>query len=554
MIQSARVDCYPGLEYEFVIVDGGSTDGTLEWCRNQPDIRLIEHGELRGAIPAFCDGARNAQGDYVVMANDDIEFHPNSLLAAIAHLQENPNCGAVAFADNRVNNTYGVQAHPTRNAGGTRGHSFYAQVGMFRRWLGELAGWWGDRDELMSGARTYGGDNFLSARIWEMGYTIDSVRGCRVHDVIFRDAMRKVNGESGVVDSGLFYKRFPNGGPKFGSQPVNAPEHQRGLRILYLPIFEDNHAKQRAQKRGLRDALGKLGTIIEYDYVTKFKRGIDTHEEITAIARGFRPHILFTQVHRVDTFSIQTIQQLRADNPRMICLNWNGDVWDHVLLEPEYMELLRWYDLQLIVNGSILPVYERNGIAAAYWQAASEEPRELPEMPTCDVLYLANCYSDDRREFGKAIKELPYDTALWGSGWDFEGAGGEGVTLYDFASSHALMKNATIVLGDNQFPKAAGFVSNRFFEALGAGAFVLHHPILDFEQYTGFVAGKHYATFEDNADLAEQVEYWMTHDKEREKIRRAGVRHYKKYHTFDARVRDLFTRLIPEKVRIRERV
>jgi glycosyltransferase involved in cell wall biosynthesis len=297
MVSSVRTQMYPGIQYEFIIVDGGSTDGTIEWCRSQPDMTLIEHGELRGAIPAFCDGARAATGDYVILANDDIWFHEYSILSALAHLEDNPHCGGVAFADNRVKGIYGVQTHPTRDANGNRGATTYAQVGMFPRWLGNKAGWWGDRDRIMKKARTYGGDNFLSQRIWEMGYTIETAYGCKVHDSIFRDDMRVLNHETGHEDSALFYKRFDNGGAVFNSKPVKAPRKKDRLRILYLPIYEDNHPQQKAQKHGLRDAFSKVGVTLEYDFVTRFKRNVDTHSELCEIVRLFRPHVLFTHAN-----------------------------------------------------------------------------------------------------------------------------------------------------------------------------------------------------------------------------------------------------------------
>jgi GT2 family glycosyltransferase len=128
-------------------VDGGSSDDTIRWCNEQPDITLIEHGELRGAIPAFCDGARAANGKYVILANDDVIFHENSVLYALSHLEDTDTCGAVAFADNRyTRNKWQVMEHPYRLPDGTQISGAYAQVGMYRRWLGDLAGWWGDTD------------------------------------------------------------------------------------------------------------------------------------------------------------------------------------------------------------------------------------------------------------------------------------------------------------------------------------------------------------------------------------------------------------------------
>ena len=76
MVRSVRDSCaaVEGFRHELVLVDGGSTDGTLEWLRGQPDVRLVEHGDLKGAVKAFNDGAHAARGQYIIMANDDIEF------------------------------------------------------------------------------------------------------------------------------------------------------------------------------------------------------------------------------------------------------------------------------------------------------------------------------------------------------------------------------------------------------------------------------------------------------------------------------------------------
>ena len=76
-----------GLNYEVVLTDGGSIDGTQRWCDEQSDIRLIQHTELLGAVKAFNDGAFAATGQYVIMANDDIEFLDDSIFRAWLYMQ-----------------------------------------------------------------------------------------------------------------------------------------------------------------------------------------------------------------------------------------------------------------------------------------------------------------------------------------------------------------------------------------------------------------------------------------------------------------------------------
>lgn len=544
MVESVRRQMLRGLEYEFVIVDGGSDDGTLDWCRQQADIVLIEQGELRGAIPAFCEGGRAASGQYVVMANDDIVFHNYSVLEALAYLESTPTCGAVAFADNRYNcNQWRVMEHPYRLADGTQISAPYAQVGMFRRWLGDLAGWWGDNDPLMGQARTYGGDDYLSSRIWEMGYTIDRVPGAIIIDAIEDDRLRKVNNASGVQDSALYYRRFPQGAI-FGSDPVEPVEHVEQLRVLYLPIFEPGQQAQYEQKCGLRDAFARIGIVAEYDYVRRNQGGIDTHNEIIAIARAFKPHLLFTQIHAMDTFSIDTIKQLRGEHPAMVAVNWNGDYWPEVYLKDEMIQCLKWYDLALTVNTNVNEVYQEYGINAHYWQVASEEPPPYPsEVRAHDVVFLANAQRDGRKELKQALMELPYDVGFYGSGW---GEQTSGDSHYDFAKSHAIMRAAKICIGDNQHNDGSAFVSNRFFETLYAGGFLLHQRIDGFQKATGYRANVHYVVYEDLADMQEKVHYYMEHPEEREKIRKQGQDYTKRKHTFDARLRELFDELLPQ--------
>ena len=45
MVKSVRSSVGLGIPYELVIVEGGSTDGSLEWLRKQPDVVLIEQGK-----------------------------------------------------------------------------------------------------------------------------------------------------------------------------------------------------------------------------------------------------------------------------------------------------------------------------------------------------------------------------------------------------------------------------------------------------------------------------------------------------------------------------
>ena len=161
MVESVRSSLGKGLPYEIVLVDGGSTDGTLEWARQQPDIVLIEQGELLGAIHAFNTGLRAARGTYCVIGNDDIILLDETLMCAVSFMQDHPDVGiGCFFQDRQPIGPWHCELMP----GIVRGKQtsiVYGQVCIVPKWLGDHVGWWGN-----NGARTYSGYNELSFNVY----------------------------------------------------------------------------------------------------------------------------------------------------------------------------------------------------------------------------------------------------------------------------------------------------------------------------------------------------------------------------------------------------
>ncbi len=164
-----------------------------------------------------------------------------------------------------------------------------------------------------------------------------------------------------------------------------------------------------------------------------------------------------------------------------------------------------------------------------------------------DVVWLANGYTDERKRLGELLRAMQgVNVGLYGTGWRMP----NGNTTYNFAAGAALYRKAKIALGDNQYADQRGFVSNRIFEALANGAFLLHQRVDGLEELTGLQAGVHYVEWTTPQDLQQKIRWWLNpkHAAERKIIAQAGEKFVRAQHSFDARVRDLFERILPEAV------
>jgi len=76
-----------GRNYEHIVCDGGSTDGTLEYLKQQSDIRLIP-GPDRGMYDALNKGMAAARGRILGHLNADEQYDRAGLAHALAKLEQ----------------------------------------------------------------------------------------------------------------------------------------------------------------------------------------------------------------------------------------------------------------------------------------------------------------------------------------------------------------------------------------------------------------------------------------------------------------------------------
>lgn len=94
----------PKGKYELIIVDNNSTDETISWLTKQNDLKLILNCENYGVPKGYNQGISIANGDNVLLLNNDTIVTPNWLFNLDSALWSNSEIGAVGCLSNYVSN------------------------------------------------------------------------------------------------------------------------------------------------------------------------------------------------------------------------------------------------------------------------------------------------------------------------------------------------------------------------------------------------------------------------------------------------------------------
>lgn len=131
----------PLVEFEIIVVDNASSDGTVEAIKKSfPEVRIIANKENRGFAAANNQGIEASSSEYVIFLNPDTIVHPNSLDNLIRFLDQNQDVGACGP---KILNDDGTTQQSVRRFPTFRGalyrHTFFRFLRLFReqykKWL-----------------------------------------------------------------------------------------------------------------------------------------------------------------------------------------------------------------------------------------------------------------------------------------------------------------------------------------------------------------------------------------------------------------------------------
>ena len=212
-IESVRANL-AGLRGEIIVVDGGSTDGSIEWLVAQRDVvSVIQHnryeqlGQTRRRMTwgQFMNiGFRAASAERVAMISDDCYLLPSAIESALRRMDEAENAGlrvgacAFYFRNWPQEDAYYVQ----RTLGGNLmvNHGIYARAALC------AAGYANEDDYAF-----YKADSDLSLAIWQAGYAIvDAPHSICEHFMSPEELARVSNNATLEFDREQLRKRWPD--------------------------------------------------------------------------------------------------------------------------------------------------------------------------------------------------------------------------------------------------------------------------------------------------------------------------------------------------------
>ncbi len=209
-------------------------------------------------------------------------------------------------------------------------------------------------------------------------------------------------------------------------------------------------------------------------------------------------------------------------------------------------------DIMYLTNRGEVAQYQEHGVNARFITGGCDPTAhrmvDSPEpMYQSDVAFIGRPNTPERAEFMQVLAKK-FDLKLWGSGWEKYGLRAVAKDVY--ASEYRqICAGSKIMLGWNIDPTIDLYFSNRTWYTLGCGGFLLTAYSPSLQELFG--RGKELDWFETVEECCDKIAYYLQHDRERQKIARAGYHLAHNEYSYDKMVETIVGDIQQEGLRIK---
>lgn len=264
-------------------------------------------------------------------------------------------------------------------------------------------------------------------------------------------------------------------------------------------------------ERNVADALGWHGYPVEC-YQVDQPDDRPGRNGAPAVKPG---DVVFTAVPQ--SIPVADLKRYKQAGAKLACWYWDW-LWDFANREAEYLPALKMMDSVLSTDGFSSAEYERRGVTCRHWlpQGAMPEDRLLPPRggtPRHDVVFIGHLNGyPDRAEMRRRLA-ASCDFAVYGNySRDSRRVWGRELT--------SILQSAKVTIGSNWHNNVPGYWSDRIYVTMNNGGFYLGQYVPGLERY--FKDGTHCGFYDGLDDMERKVAWWLKHDTQRERCRRAG--------------------------------
>ena len=197
---SAGTEC----PHEIIVIDGGSTDGTVEYLRADPSLTKVFQGALIGTAGSYNQAWRRIESRYTCWLSDDTELVEGSLDLAVRILEEKPSIGMVGL---KMKDTEGARKDRAYLGGISKYGILNCNHGVLRTELLRSVGYFNED------YRSYTIDPDLTASVLSAGKAVVMTKQISVlhhrtwdQDGNFDDRARREMG--GIDNPAIYSKKF----------------------------------------------------------------------------------------------------------------------------------------------------------------------------------------------------------------------------------------------------------------------------------------------------------------------------------------------------------